>query len=288
MAEIGNNHQGDQELAEKMVEEAARMGVQGVKFQKRNVDAMFTREGLDAPYSGSNSFGSTYGEHRRALELSVKDMAARQEPGRVPGAGLLCLGLGPGEPGRDARIGHGAHQGLLRGPGQPPVPAPRGAHGPAGHPVHGMSTLEEIDLAVSELRRFHDQIVVLQCNSTYPCDESLIGLPVMELYRRRYKLPVGYSGHERGLGPSVGAAALGACVIERHFTLDKTMRGTDHQASLEPQEFADLARMVREVEQAMQLTEKTVFPQEEACASKLRKSIVFTRDLPKGHVPHRG
>lgn len=148
----------------------------------------------------------------------------------------------------------------------------------------GMNGLPEIDMAVAELRSFHDNIVVLHCNSTYPCPEERIGLPVIQLLRQRYKLPVGYSGHEQGLGPSVAAAALGACVIERHFTLDKNQKGTDHKASLEPAEMAALVRMVREVERAMILQEKQVCPSEVATAKKLRKSIVFARDLPAGHV----
>jgi sialic acid synthase SpsE len=148
----------------------------------------------------------------------------------------------------------------------------------------GMSSLPEIDAAVNELLKFHDDIVILHCNSTYPCPEENIALPVIEQLRRRYKLPVGYSGHERGLGPSVAATALGACLIERHFTLDRKLPGTDHQASLEPADFGRLVEMVREVERSMHLHDKQVFPSEVASAKKLRKSIVYLRDLPAGHI----
>ena len=148
----------------------------------------------------------------------------------------------------------------------------------------GMSSLEDIDVALAEIRACHDDVVLLHCNSTYPCPEEQIGLPVMDGLRERYGLPVGYSGHEQGIGPSVAAVALGACVVERHFTLDKTLKGTDHQASLEPAELASMVRMIREVEKAMRVKGKKVFPEEQAAAKKLRKCIVFSRDLPAGHV----
>ncbi len=102
--------------------------------------------------------------------------------------------------------------------------------------------------------------------------------------RERYRLPVGYSGHEKGFGPSAAAVAMGACIVERHFTLDKYQKGTDHKASLEPFEMAMLVNMVRDIEKAMLVREKIVSPSERASARKLRKSIVFTRDLPAGHV----
>ena len=134
------------------------------------------------------------------------------------------------------------------------------------------------------VRARHEDLVLLHCNSSYPCLEEQIGLPVMDTLRERYNLPVGYSGHERGLAPSVAAAALGACVIERHFTLDKNQVGTDHKASLEPAELAELVRMVREVESCLILKGKKVFPEELAAAKKLRKCMVYSRDLPAGHV----
>ena len=116
------------------------------------------------------------------------------------------------------------------------------------------------------------------------CPEEQIGLPVMDGLRERYGLPVGYSGHEKGLGPSVASVALGACVVERHFTLDKTFKGTDHQASLEPQELAQMVVMIREVEKAIRVKGKKVFREELGAAKKLRKCIVFSRDLPSGHI----
>ena len=103
--------------------------------------------------------------------------------------------------------------------------------------------------------------------------------------QRRYRLPVGYSGHEQGIGPSVAAAALGARVVERHFTLDRTQRGTDHQASLEPADFTRMVSLIHEAEAALRVTRKEVFESERKVAVKLRKSVVFASDLPAGPHP---
>lgn len=284
VAEIGNNHQGDPAKAREMVQAAAEAGADAVKFQKRDMNALFTQAGLSAPYGGPNSFGPTYGAHRQALELSpevVADLKALAESlglvffasawDLVSARQLLDLGM---------ELFKVCSADLVN------IPLLRFL-GERGLPVvlsTGMSLWPDIDAAVAELRRFHERIVLLHCNSSYPCPDELVGLPVLQALSRRYGLPVGYSGHETGLGPSVAAAVLGACLVERHFTLDRTQRGTDHLASLEPAAFAALRTMIRQAEAAMRLTEKQICPAEQASAAKLRKSIVFTRDLPAGHV----
>ncbi|GFK95407.1 N,N'-diacetyllegionaminic acid synthase [Fundidesulfovibrio magnetotacticus] len=284
VAEIGNNHQGDLAIARRMVEEAARAGAGAVKFQKRDMNAMFTDEGLQMPYSGPNSFGRTYGEHRLALEISLDDMA--QLKALAESLGMVFFASAWDQVSLAEMEALGVEMLKISSADLVNVPLLRQA-GATGLPVilsTGMSSLEEIDHAVAELRRFHDRIVVLHCNSTYPCPDECVALPVMAQLSRRYGLHVGYSGHEQGLGPSVAAAALGARVVERHFTLDRTLRGTDHQASLDPEGFARMVRLIREAEAAMAVTRKEVFESERKAAVKLRKSIVFARDLPAGHT----
>lgn len=284
VAEVGNNHQGNLEMALEMVRTAARCGADAVKFQKRHTESLLTREGCSAPYCGANSFGKTYGEHRNALELSLEEMAEAKRLADELGLVFFASAWDT----VSLRQMEELEVELLKFSSADLVCIPllRQA-GAMGVPVvlsTGMSSFPEIDAAVNELLKFHDDIVILHCNSTYPCPEEHIALPVIEQLRRRYKLPVGYSGHERGLGPSLAASALGACLIERHFTLDRNLPGTDHQASLEPADFGSMVEMVREVEKAMQIHDKQVFPSEVASAKKLRKSIIFGRDLPAGHV----
>ncbi|MBG0788890.1 MAG: N-acetylneuraminate synthase family protein [Desulfovibrionaceae bacterium] len=284
VAEIGNNHQGEFAIAKRMVDEAAAAGVQAVKFQKRNNEALLTREGRAAPYTGPNSFGPTYGEHRNALELSIEQMAELKEYSESKG--LVFFASAWDDPSLAQILDLDVELLKISSAELVNVPLVR-KYAAAGIPIilsTGMSGLEDIDVAMAEIRARHDDVVLLHCNSTYPCPEDQIGLPVMEGLSERYGVPVGYSGHEKGLGPSVAAVSLGACVVERHFTLDKTLKGTDHQASLEPHELESMVAMIREVEQAMQIKGKVVFPKEQAAAKKLRKCIVFSRDLPAGHV----
>lgn len=284
VAEIGNNHQGEMALAREMIDKAAESGVQAVKFQKRCTEALLTREGRSAAYSGCNSFGPTYGEHRDALELSIEQMAELKE--YVESRGLVFFASAWDEPSLEQVLSLDVE--LLKISSAELVNLPLVyKYAQARIPIilsTGMSSLEEIDAAVETIRSVHDDLILLHCNSTYPCPEEQIGLPVIESLRERYNLPIGYSGHERGLGPSVASVVLGACVVERHFTMDKTMKGTDHQASLEPKQLTDMVLMVREVEKAMTVKGKKVFPEEQAAAKKLRKCIVFSRDLPAGHV----
>jgi sialic acid synthase SpsE len=284
VAEVGNNHQGKAAMAMDMVRRAAEAGADAVKFQKRHTESLLTREGRSAPYTGKNSFGSTYGAHREALELSAGEMAEAKQLAEE--LGLVFFASAWDKVSMAEMAAMDVELVKISSADLVCVPLLREAAS-LGVPVvlsTGMSGYPEIDTAVNEVLKFHNDIVLLHCNSTYPCPPEQIGLPVMERLRRRYRLPVGYSGHEQGLGPSVAAAAMGACVVERHYTLDRDLPGTDHRASLDPEGLGSLVSMVREVEKAMQVRDKMVFPSEIASAKKLRKSIVFARDLPAGHV----
>ncbi len=284
VAEIGNNHQGDILIARDMLHAAAESQVNAVKFQKRDNCALLTKEGLNAPYNGPNSFGKSYGAHRAALELTIEEMAELKELSEK--LGMVFFASAWDRPSMvqmhelDVELLKVCSADLVN------IPMLRQA-GAMNLPVilsTGMSSLEEVDIAIAELKRFHDQIILLHCNSSYPCPEEEIRLPVMQALKDRYGYIVGYSGHEAGLGPSLAAVAMGACVVERHMTLDRTMRGTDHQASLEPEDFTRLVSMIREVERTLVSREKVVTPKEKATADKLRKSIVASRDLKAGCI----
>lgn len=284
VAEVGNNHQGDITLARTMVEEAAAAGVDGVKFQKRNNAALLTQQGFAAPYTGANSFGATYGEHRNALELSLAEMAELQE--LAASLGLVFFASAWDASSLDDMASLDVELIKVSSADLVNIPYLRSV-GAMQTPVilsTGMSTYEQIDRAIAELQAFHNDIVILHCNSSYPCPDAEVCLPVMDALRERYHLPTGYSGHECGLGPSLAAVARGAVMIERHVTLDKSMRGTDHQVSLEPAEMKALVQMTREIEASLQGNSKCLFAGEKAAAKKLRKSIVAARPLLAGTV----
>ncbi|WP_461210590.1 N-acetylneuraminate synthase family protein [Desulfocurvus sp. DL9XJH121] len=284
VAEIGNNHQGDEATARQMIKRAAQAGADAVKFQKRDTRALLTRAGRRAPYAGPNSFGATYGQHRDALELPLAAMARLKEYAEA--LGLVFFASAWDLPSLRGMADLGLELLKIASADLTNLPLLRAARA-TGLPIlisTGMSTLADVEAALAVLRPLGARLILLHCNSTYPCPDRDVALPAMNELARRFGLPVGYSGHERGIAPSLGAVALGACVVERHFTLDRTWPGTDHAASLTPEEFADLAAMAREMEAALAGRAKRVTPGEAACAAKLRKSIVAARPLPAGTV----
>jgi len=133
----------------------------------------------------------------------------------------------------------------------------------------GMSDLDTINHALCCFT--HDNITLMHTTSSYPCPELEINLNAIETLKRTYGLPVGYSGHEKGLQCTIAAVALGACMVERHITMDRTMWGTDHSASLEPQGVEKMVRDIRLVEAAMGNGKKEIMPSEVAVMEKLRK-----------------
>jgi len=284
VAEGGVNHNGERDLALRLVEIAARAGADAVKFQKRSVPDILIRAALDAPYLRPNSLGATYGEHRERLELPEEVFWELADAARKQGVTLLASAWDRRSADFVEELG---------------VPAFKIASADVTNlplidhiarkrrPIlmsTGMSELDEIADAVGTIRRHHDQLVLLQCTSTYPAENEDLNLRAMELLRREFGVLVGYSGHERGLAPTEAAVALGAVVVERHVTLDRTLPGPDHAASLEPRGLELLVRNVRNIEAALGAPVKRLLPREEPVRARLAKSVVAARDIRKGAV----
>jgi N-acetylneuraminate synthase len=269
IAEIGLNHNGDLELAKRLVDVAADAGAQAVKFQKRTPEISTPEHMRDVPRE--TPWGTmTYLEYRYRVEfdreqyVEIGDHATLRgldwfaSPWDVPSVDFL----------EDLNVV--AHKvasasvtdlELLR------------ALAATGRPVilsTGMSTLEQIDAAVDVLGT--DDLVILHATSTYPLPAEEANLRTIDTLRARYAgVPIGYSGHEPGLQISLAAATLGAAMIERHITLDRTMWGSDHAASLEPEGLRHLIRDIRIIEEALGDGVKRVFPGELAPQAKLRR-----------------
>lgn len=285
VAEIGNNHNGDFETAKKLIDSAIECGADAVKFQKRDIDSLFTKELANMPYLTYDSFGPTYAEHRRKLELPEEDLYRLFNYANKLGIDFLATPFDfksadfLGELGTPAfkissfdvtnlqLIDHVCKK---------------------GRPIilsTGMSTLEEIDDAMEVIRKNGNDVVLLHCISAYPFDNYLANLRMIQTLKRRYNVPIGYSGHEKsGFVISLAAVTMGACLIERHFTLDRTMRGPDHAASLEPKGLTELITNIRKIEVAMGDGEKRILDIEWPVRNKLAKSIVATRDIRAGEV----
>jgi sialic acid synthase len=284
LAEGGLNHNGNPSLAEDLVRIAASAQADGVKFQKRTIPDLLTRAALDAPYQKPSSFGATYGEHRQKLELS-EDVWRRL---RDLAADLDLEFMGSAWDRRSADFLEALD-----------VPAYKTASAVLtdldllehiarkGRPLvvsTGMSSIEEVDEAVERILRHTDQLILLQCTSTYPSEFADIDLRVMQTYRERYNVLVGYSGHERGIAVTEAAATLGAVLVERHLTRDRTLPGPDHAASLEPIGLEKLVRDIRHIETAMGSPTKRVLPAEHAVRERLAKSVVAARHIRAGTI----
>jgi sialic acid synthase len=288
IAEIGLNHNGDPDLAAQLIRTAAAAGVDAVKLQKRDTRSLLTQELYDAPYEAWYAYGPTYGAHREALELSLEDWAKLRDLAVSLGVIFFASAWDIPSVEHCEQLGLPLYKVASADVTNEPL---LDAIGATGKPVimsTGMSTEDEIAHAVDVVRRHHDQLVLLSCVSTYPAEFEEINLATIPWLRERFGCPVGYSGHERGIAVSSAAVAAGACAVERHFTLDRTMKGPDHAASLEPSGLMKLVRDIRAVERAVGAPKRDLVEREKAVRTKLAKSLVLVRDLPEGHVLEAG
>lgn len=267
VAEIGINHNGDMTLTKRLIDEAVDAGCDAVKFQKRTVDVVYTPEELAKPRE--NPFGETNGDLKRGLEFGKEQYTEIDDYCRSKQIAWFA------SPWDEASVD------FLE---QFPVPCHKVASASltddnllrhmraTGKPIilsTGMSTLEQIDHAVEVLGR--EKLVILHATSTYPAQYEDLNLRVIPKFEERYDVPVGYSGHETGIASSVAAVAMGACMVERHITTDRSMWGSDQAASLEPSGLNRLVRDIRLVEEAFGDGQKRVLDAEIPIMEKLRR-----------------
>ncbi|MBZ5580659.1 MAG: N-acetylneuraminate synthase family protein [Acidobacteriia bacterium] len=267
IAEIGINHNGDIDLARRLISVAVAAGCDAVKFQKRTVDVVYSAEELGKPRE--SPFGATNGDLKRGLEFGhdeyrlidrycreVKMMwfASCWDEKAVDFIDQFdppCFKIASASLTDDSLLRH------TRSKGKPVILST------------GMSTLEQIDHALEILGK--KDLVLLHACSVYPAYYPELNLRAITSLRERYGLPVGYSGHETGLPSTVASVALGACCIERHITLDRAMWGSDQAASLEPNGIGKIVSYVRIVEQSLGDGVKRVVEREQPIIKKLRR-----------------
>ena len=267
IGEIGINHNGDLDIAKKLIDGAARSGANAVKFQKRTVDKVYTKEYLDGPRE--SPWGSTQRAQKEGLEFGKTEYDEIDRYCREKGiewfASAWDLGAQDFLHAYDLKYDKVASAMLTYKPLLEKIAAKK------RHTFisTGMHTLEEIDAAVDVFRKADCPFEIMHCVSTYPMPDEDANLRVMETLRQRYGCNVGYSGHEVGLTFSVAAAALGASSIERHITLDRAMYGSDQAASVEIGGFERLCRMIRTVEKSLGSPDKVITEKEKPIRAKL-------------------
>lgn len=283
-AEIGQNHNGDPAIARRLIDMAAACGATAVKFQKRDVAGELSRDLKCKPYDNENSFGATYAEHRAFLELSVEQHRGLREYAHARGLIYFCTvcdvaSLEAMRP-LDLPLYKVASRDITNWPLLDAIAE-------TGRPVvlsTGMAGLAEVDAAVDRISRRHDRIVVAQCTSEYPSPPEHANLNALRSYRLRYGLLVGMSDHTPGIMTAVAAATLGACYVEKHVTLSRAMRGTDHAGSLEEEGVRRLVGYIRQVESAMGDGNLDYHPHMDRARRKLAKSLCCRRDLQPGDL----
>ncbi len=285
IAEIGHNHQGSLEQAMELFQRAHECGANAVKLQKRDNKSLYTQDYYHRPYEHENSFGPTYGSHREALELGrseYKELKACTDELGVTffatafdfkSADFLAeLDM----PAYKIASGDLTNTPLLRYVGQ------------IGKPVifsTGAGTLDDVRRAYEAVAEVNDQVAILQCTAGYPAEFEELDLRVIQTYRQLFPdAVVGFSGHDSGIAMAVAAYVLGARVIEKHFTLNRAMKGTDHAFSLEVPGLSRMVRDVRRARVALGDGTKKMYPSESDPALKMGKKLVAARDLPAGHT----
>jgi N-acetylneuraminate synthase/N,N'-diacetyllegionaminate synthase len=285
IAEAGVNHNGDLDLAHRLVDAAADAGADAVKFQTFRTDALVSGAAPKARYQVETT---GEGESQRAmlarLELSADAHASLRD--HAQRRGLVFFSTPFDEASADLLDRLGVE--LLKVPSGEVTNLPLLRHLAAKRrPIlvsTGMCTLDEVATAVETIRAAGDPpVALLHCVSAYPAPVEDTNLRAMDTLRARFGCPVGLSDHSLGIEIALAAVARGAAVLEKHLTLDRALPGPDHRASLEPADFTALVRGVRAIEAALGDGDKRPMPSELDTRAVARRSLVATRALPAGH-----
>jgi N,N'-diacetyllegionaminate synthase len=286
IAEAGVNHNGSMELAKKMVDSAKDAGADCIKFQTFVAKNMTTKNAGKADYQKQQTDSDENQlEMLKKLELSFGEFVELNEYCKSKGIEFLSTGFDFDSIDFLNKIDMGKWK----------IPSGEITNLPylikiakLNKPVilsTGMSTMEDIRLALNVLKKNgSEEITVLHCTTEYPTPFKDVNLAAMITINNEFGVPFGYSDHTKGIEISVAAVAMGATVIEKHFTLDRNMEGPDHKASLEPSELKDMIIAIRNVEIAIGSSEKKPAKSEEKNLVIVRKSIIANCDIKKGEI----
>jgi len=271
-----------------MFKVAKECGADAVKLQKRDNRSLYTRAAYEKPYDNENSYGATYGEHREALEFGRSEYRELQAYAKEIGVTLFATAFDFASVDFLAELEMPAFKvasGDLKN-------IPLLVHmAKVGRPIilsTGGGTMEDVNRAYDAVMPINAQLCVLQCTAGYPAAFEELNLRVIGTFRERFpQTVVGLSSHDNGIAMAVAAYLLGARVVEKHFTLNHTWKGTDHAFSLEPIGFQKMVRDLKRVRVALGDGVKRVYDSEVTPMVKMGKQLVAARDLPAGHAIRR-
>ena len=285
IAEIGINHNGSFELCKQMIDNAAHVGVDAVKMQKRTINEMYTKDALDVPYDKPYAFGKTYGEHKYALEFTDEQYIELQKYTHSKGVEFLVSGFdSTGFEFIDKVLDCPVHK--VASPFITDFPLLKQV-AEYQKPIFlstGMHTMDEIKAAVKFIKTINDKIMVFHTVTMYPVPNNLVNLRVLDTFKQELGTLVGYSSHDTGVALPAAAVALGACVIEKHFTLDRTMIGPDHSASVEPRGMELIKKYCNAVQDGLGSSVRDMNENEKTARIKYGVSLTSKYDIKAGEV----
>lgn len=284
-AEIGHNHQGDLKKAMELFRAAKECGADAVKLQKRHNKILYTHTLYNMPYDNENSFGNTYGEHREALEFNREEYQTLKQYAAELGIAMFATAFDIPSADFLADLDMPAYKiasGDLKS-------TPLLKHvARIGKPIFlstGGGTLDDVRRAYDTIMPINSQLCILQCTASYPAVVEDLNLRVITTFMEEFPdVVIGLSDHQNGIAMAVAAYVLGARFIEKHMTLNRSMKGTDHPFSLEPVGMRKLVRDLRWARLAMGDGIKKYLPSEKKPLLKMSKKLVAARDLPAGHI----
>jgi len=297
VAEIGINHNGKLSLAKKLIDVAVEAGVNAVKFQKRSLQNLYKKEIIDNPNLDSQGLEILINVLKE-IEFGESDYKEIVNYCKKKNITFLCTAWD--EPSVDFLEQFEISAYKVASADMTNFPLIRHLY-KTKKPLlisTGMSTMEEIEKTVNFVKNERIPFILLHCNSTYPSPIESLNLNLIPYLQKKFDVPIGYSGHEPSIIPSLTAVNMGAVLIERHITLDKQMEGLDQAASLEPMEFKELVKNIRESEKAIgkpikkmsrgEILQREVLGKSIICSSGINKEEVFSKENIEVKGPAKG
>ncbi|HSO61468.1 MAG TPA: N-acetylneuraminate synthase family protein [Desulfobacterales bacterium] len=288
IAEIGHNHQGKLKTCMEMFKVAKECGADAVKLQKRDNRSLYTKAGYEKPYDNPNSYGATYGEHREALEFGESEYKELKAYAKEIGLTLFATAFDVPSVDFLAKLDMPAFKVASGDLKNTPLLTHMAQVGKPMILSTGGGTMQDVNRAYDAVMPINPQMCLLQCTAGYPAAFEELNLRVITTFRERFpQLVVGLSSHDNGIAMALAAYMLGARVVEKHFTLNHTWKGTDHAFSLEPIGLQKMVRDLRRARVALGDGVKRVYDSEVTPMVKMGKQMVAARDLPAGHAIRR-
>jgi N-acetylneuraminate synthase/sialic acid synthase len=285
IAEIGHNHQGNMETAKELFRAAKECGAHAAKLQKRDNRSLFTREMYNKPYENENSFGATYGEHREALEFGESEYRELQQYAKEIDITFFATAFDFKSADFLAKLDMPAFKMASGDLTNIPLLTYVAQFKKPMVLSTGGGTMDDVQRAYDAVMPINNQLCIMQCTAGYPPAFEQLNLNVLKTFREQFPdIVIGLSSHDSGIAMSLLAYSLGARVVEKHFTLNRAMKGTDHAFSLERSGMRRLVRDLRRARLAGGDGVKRTYDTEKAPLHKMAKKLVAARDLPVGHI----